>query len=156
MRRLILFGTLFFFAQFLLGQTNVVVVRTTGKVQYTDEQNKKMKNVLAGMEIPASSILNLGKGSTAKLLFSGKPIELKKKGKYELQLLLNNEKSKKQRSFFYRFWDFINEGISNTSDNEKLQKYHQKYMERVTGGISGFGNDARGIDAKGTVQGTFG
>ena len=138
MRKLIIIGILFAWSTTMLAQASFIVIRTSGKVEYRESKGDTPKRVLAGTEIPSVGTLNLGSGSAAKLLYSGKPIELKKKGKYDLKLLIDNKKSQGGRSFMSRFWSFINEGISNTGDSEKLQKYHQKYMEEATGGISGF------------------
>lgn len=149
MRKLIITGILFAWSTMLLAQASFIVIRTTGKVEYRESRNISPKRVLAGMEIPSEGTLNVGSGGSAKLLYSGQPIELKKKGKYNLKLLVDNKKSKSGPSFMSRFWSFINEGISNTGDSEKLQKYHQKYMEEATGGIRGFsetGNQILALD----------
>lgn len=155
MRKLIISGLFIAISIGLFAQSNVIVVNASGKVEYQAKGQKESKRVIAGMQIPSSSTLKLNGGSKAKLLFAGSPIELNKKGRYDLKVLLEKQEAKKSRSFLSRFWNFINEGISNTSDDEKLRRYHQQYMEEATGGISGFGKDDDQIRTYDLVQGVL-
>ena len=146
MRKLILLGTLLFCSFGLIAQNSLIVIQARGQVEHMAKDGTTSR-IVAGMEIPAIGALIVGAGAKAKLLFSGKPIELNKQGRYDLQTLTGNSDGKKSRGFMNRFWDFIDEGVSNTCDDEKLQKYHQKYMEQTTGGISGFGKGKYSIVA---------
>ena len=151
---------LFLLAILLVGQVaaqesdNFIVTSVSGKVSYIEEKSSKEQSLLPGQELSANTTVILANNARANLVHKKKAIALNKAGRVLLQTLVNQDE-KENSGLINRFFDYIQEGITNTNNTKKLEKYHEQYMTKTAGGIKGFAGSEYGIVASLPVVGVL-
>lgn len=125
-------------APLLFGQAPVIVVQTSGAVEYLPALSAESRRVFPGEQLPSDGFIRFAEGSRVKLLFQGQPQSLEQGGTYDIRELVRENTPKRSLNFIGRFWDFVSEGIFNSSNTNQLKEYHDRYSSR-SGGIRGFG-----------------
>ena len=126
----------------LPAQADLYVLRTVGRVEYVSSQDARPVRLVATNKITARGSVVLYDGASLKLRLDDQTIDLNEKGIFSLPVLVKEKGKEKNLGFFGRFWAFVAEGISNTDDTYKVEKYHQQYLSKgIGGGIEGFASN---------------
>ncbi|MDX1939002.1 MAG: hypothetical protein SFU99_00535 [Saprospiraceae bacterium] len=151
---------LFIFSLFILllcqaaaQESNIfIVTEVSGKAQYTDKQLNKEQQLLPGQQLSADASVILANNARVSLVHKNKAIVLNKTGRTSLQTFVN-QGDKKNTGLINRFFNYIQEGITNTGNDKKLEKYHEQYITKNAGGVKGFAGGEYGVIASSPVIG---
>ena len=138
MRNLLLAVCLFFAGAVLNGQEEVVVLQSSGKVQFLPAGNGKAQSVYPGTRLSINGKIKLPSGALAKLLYNGATYPLKGGRTYLLSEVLNQNGAGSGMSFTGRFWNFLSGSMKDTQNEKQLVENHRRYMEAVRAGVKGF------------------
>lgn len=126
-------------SQLLAQNSSIFVLRVQGKVDYYATRDAKAVRLTSSQKLGVRGAIHLHAGASAKLQYGENTYDLDEAGAYDLPTLISQQSTSKSLGFASRFWSFVSEGIRNTDDKQKLEKYHRQYLSRVGGGIEGFG-----------------
>ena len=118
----------------------IIVLNVKGHIEYMKDQSGAKERLLPGKKISSAGALNLKGESKVSLLHNGKHIQLDQAGAYDLKTLIDKNDKGLSMSFAGRFWDFVNEGLSQSDNSDELNGYNEKLLA-VTGGVSGYAID---------------
>lgn len=131
-----------------------IVMNITGTVRYCEKPGSEQCELVPGQTLGPESIVSIPSGSTARLLFEDQSISLKEAGNYPLKSLATR-KPAGNTSFMKRFFNYVYEGIVNTSGSKQIEKYHELYIPQSSGGIKGFAGGEYGIALSRPVAGNL-
>jgi len=139
---------IFLFAAGLTAQDSdlIIVVQTSGQVEFLSDQETQPSRVLPGQQIPGHGFIRFDDKAWAKLLYQGQTRQLEEAGTYDLATLFRKDTQTKGLGFMNRFWQFVTEGVSSADNSAQLEKYHQRYMDKA-GGVKGYAEAGYGIAA---------
>lgn len=131
-----------------------IVMNITGTVRYCEKPGAEQCELVPGQTLGPESVVTLPSGSTARLLFEDQSISLKEAGNYPLKSLAASQ-TPASTSFMKRFFNYVYEGIVNTSGSKKIEEYHELYIPQSSGGIKGFAGGDYGIALTRPVAGNL-
>lgn len=139
----------------LAAQDKVTVLTVNGHVNYFSPSANLGKRVLPGQLLPTLGVLRCDEGAMAMLLYKGQRHPVKNREELNLSELLKKETPKNRMGYLGRFLNFIGSSVNNTEDNDKLERYHQRYMKSV-GGVRGFAQQNAAIKTFDYLSGPLG
>ncbi|MBK7870365.1 MAG: hypothetical protein IPJ74_06580 [Saprospiraceae bacterium] len=145
MRHLLFSLLLLLFGQAAAQDADVFIVTgVSGKVNYLDKKSSKEQSLLPGQQLSPDATVILANNARANLVHKKKSVVLDKAGRFLLQTIAN-QNAKESSGLINRFFDYIQEGVTNTSNAKKLEKYHEQYMTKASGGVKGWAGGELGI-----------
>lgn len=138
----------------LMAQDKVTVLTVNGQVNYFPRGANIGKRVLPGQLLPTLGVLRCDEGAKAMLVFKEQRHAVNSREELNLVDLLKKEPPKNRMGYLGRFLNFIGSSVNNTEDNDKLEKYHQRYMKSV-GGVRGFAQQDASIKTFDYLSGPF-
>lgn len=136
------------------GTQSFIVMSVTGTVNCVEYPGADQSNLVHGQSLGLEAVVLLTPGATLRLLYEDQSISLKDAGNYPLKSLVANRPDNSS-SFFKRFFNYVYEGIVNTSGPKQIEKYHELYLTQSSGGIKGFAGADYGISLTQPVMGNI-
>ncbi|MCB9283503.1 MAG: hypothetical protein H6563_05460 [Lewinellaceae bacterium] len=153
----ILFPLAFFYllVAALPAQSDQFVVRSiTGVVNCVEHPGADQHRLVHGQTLGLDAVVSLSSGASVHLLYKDQSISLEEAGNYPLKTLAA-DRSKESSSFLRRFFNYVYEGIVNTSGPKQIEKYHEQYLTQSSGGIKGFAGADYGVTITQPVMGNL-
>ena len=139
----------------LHAQSDQFVVRSlSGVVNCVEHPGADQHRLVNGQTLGLEAVVSLSPGASLHLLYNDQSISLKEVGNYPLKTLAA-DRSKESSSFLRRFFNYVYEGIVNTSGPKQIERYHQQYLTQSSGGIKGFAGADYGITITQPVMGNL-
>lgn len=129
----------------IAAQSTVLVLRTSGQVQYYAYDGAKPVVLSPGMELALQGRLQCKGAGTAKLICNGSTFMVAGSNAVSIQELVKPATKANQMTFAGRFFTFLVESIKGGDSQRDLEKHHQRYMGKVSGGIKGWGQQTYAI-----------
>ena len=142
------------FALFGQESQSFIVMDVAGLVNCVEYPGADQCDLVIGQTLGMEAVVSMTSGSTVRLLYGGQSISLKEAGNYPLKSLVT-KRPEKSTTFFKRFFNYVYEGIVNTSGPKQIEKYHELYLTQSSGGIKGFAGADYGISVTQPVMGNI-
>ncbi|MBK7406990.1 MAG: hypothetical protein IPJ40_02300 [Saprospirales bacterium] len=136
------------------GTQSFIVMSVIGTVHCVEYPGADQSRLVQGQALGMEAVVSLTTGASARLLYQDQSITLKEAGNYPLKSLVANLPSNSS-SFLKRFFNYVYEGIVNTSGSKQIEKYHELYLTQSSGGIKGFAGADYGISLTQPVMGNI-
>ena len=133
---------------------NFIVMEVSGTVSYVERPGAEQCELIPGQTLGLDAVVTLSPRAYARLLFEDHSINLSEAGNYPVKSLAG-KKPAGSSSFMKRFFNYVYEGISNTSGQKKIEQYHEIYLTSSSGGVKGFAGGEYGISLKHPVAGNI-
>lgn len=129
----------------IAAQSTVLVLRTSGQVQYYAYDGARPVVLSPGMELALQGRLQCKGAGTAKLICNGSTFTVAGSNAVSIQELVKPATKASQMTFAGRFFTFLAESIKGGNSQRDLEKHHEHYMDKVRGGIKGWGLQSHAI-----------
>lgn len=153
MRSSILFS-LFLLSGALFAQSDqFVVMSVKGNVTFKETAGGVSRGLVPTQVLTADAVVTLSAGSSARLVYQGRQVSLSETGNYPLKSFASGKKQESS-SFVNRFFNYIYDGVINTSGSKNIEEYHKHYITQSSGGIKGFAGGAFGVEVCSALTGS--
>ncbi|MEO6037369.1 MAG: hypothetical protein ABIQ93_03080 [Saprospiraceae bacterium] len=129
----------------LMAQQTAHVLHVSGQVEYYAQHAAKPVLLSPGMELDMKGKVRCKGTASAKLLSNGRTIVVSGSKMRDLQALAATNAGESNAGFTGRFLNFVEESVQESDSEEKLKKQHRKYMNKASGGVKGYANQANAI-----------
>jgi hypothetical protein len=134
--------------------TYFIVMNATGDATYYTGSVGQKLFLNGGETLGPDATLVLSAGAQVDLVYKNQSMQFSKPGKYALaEYEITEEDDSGTWGFFRRFYDYIKEGILNTGNQNSVEKYHERYISKASGGIRGFAGGGYGVQITTPVTG---
>jgi hypothetical protein len=154
MRHLILCISLLLATQVTAQYTNACIVTSVSGEATTRLSSSQEERPLIPGPVSKDATIILKRDARVNLMFDNRTVLLNEPGKFLVRDYVKaNTPSGKKKSFFGRFFQFLSDGLTNTSNTKTMENYHEQYLNKSSGGIKGFAGTEFGILACTPVTG---
>jgi hypothetical protein len=130
-----------------------VVMSVTGSATFKETAGGVSRSLVPTQVLSPDAVVSLSAGSSVRLVYQGRQISLSETGNYPLKSFVSGKKQESS-SFVGRFFNYIYEGVVNTSGQKNIEEYHKHYITQSSGGIKGFAGGAFGVEPNSAVTGS--
>lgn len=131
-----------------------ITMSVSGKVSYREAQGAELCELLPTQVLGMNAVITVSSGASARLMYEGNSIHLNEAGNYPLKTLAASKKEESS-TFMERFFNYIYDGVVNTSGSKNIEEYHQLYVTQSSGGIKGFAGSEYGVSPKIALTGNL-
>ena len=129
----------------MFAQDRVHVLHVNGQVEYFAQQGAKPVLLSPGMELDMKGKVRCKGTGSVKLLSAGKTAVVSGNKMRDLQEVVGAKAGDNNTGFTNRFLNFVEESVEESDSEEKLKKHHQQNMNKASGGVKGYANQAYAI-----------
>lgn len=142
-------------ATVLQGQTgqSFVVMSVKGSPTFKETAGGVSRSLLPTQVLSPDAVISLSAGSSVRLVYQGQQISLAEAGNYPLKSFAAGKKQESS-TFVGRFFNYIYEGVINTSGQKNIEEYHKHYITQSSGGIKGFAGGSYGVELHSSLTGS--
>jgi hypothetical protein len=147
---------LLFFFSLLAGalhSQSFVVMSVKGNATFKETAGGTSRSLVPTQVLSPDAVVSLSAGSSVRLVYQGQQISLAEAGNYPLKSFASVKKQASS-SFVGRFFNYIYDGVVNTSGQENIEEYHKHYITQSSGGIKGFAGGAFGVELHSPLTGS--
>lgn len=129
-----------------------VVMNITGTVNYVESPGANQYRLVSGQTLGVDAVISVSAGSSTRVVYEDQSFSLSAAGNYPLKSLLA-KKTGTSSSFMKRFFNYVYDGIINTSGPKQIERYHEQYITQSSGGVKGFAGGTYGIAPRRPLMG---
>lgn len=147
---------LFFFCYLLAGalqSQSFVVMSVKGNATFKETAGGTSRSLVPTQVLSTDAVVSLSAGSSVRLVCEGQQISLSEAGNYPLKSFASGKK-RESSSFVGRFFNYIYDGVVNTSGQKNIEEYHKLYITQSSGGVKGFAGGAFGVELQSALTGS--
>ncbi|MFZ2898731.1 MAG: hypothetical protein WA004_08925 [Saprospiraceae bacterium] len=136
-----------------LNGQSFVVMSVKGNPTFKETASGTSRSLAPTQVLSPDAVVSLSAGSSVRLVYQGQQISLAEAGNYPLKSFASGKKQQSS-SFVGRFFNYIYDGVVNTSGQKNIEEYHKHYITQSSGGIKGFAGGAFGVEILSAVTGS--
>jgi hypothetical protein len=130
-----------------------VVMSVKGNPTFKETAGGVSRSLVPTQVLSPDAVVSLSAGSSVRLVYEGQQISLAEAGNYPLKSFASGKKQESS-SFVGRFFNYIYDGVVNTSGQKNIEEYHKHYITQSSGGIKGFAGGAFGVELHSALTGS--